>query len=321
MTSLFWLRKLISKGVLHIRAKPVTSTVSTRVQKLVESFEGFIFMGLQDTSTTSSPSGPKDAFSRSPFRFDIKQHQYLRAAKQSPGSGRWLLRSQDFIDWKEADGVRKLWLVGELGAGKTILVSTVIHHLLVKYSSKDFACLYVYFDYSEQRQQTYDKLLAHLLHQLLRQRDGATPEVQAVYENMRAKNIPLGPDEYIDMIKSEIRAFTKVFIVVDALDECLDEPPEHTASNFVRALDQLPKRTRILFTSRPMTTINDRIKADKMIRVQTDVNDIATYFENRINNTDWLKKLVEKGTQKDPRFFKKAVDTIISRSQGMHPNS
>jgi hypothetical protein len=195
--------------------------------------------------------------------------------------------------------------------------STVIHHLLVEYSSKEFACLYVYFDYAEQKQQTYEKLLAHLLYQLLRLRDGVTPEVQTGFENMTTNNIPPGPDEYIDMIKSEIRTFTRVFIVVDALDECLDEPPEHIASNFVRALDQLPKRTRILFTSRPMTTMEDRIKADRMIAVQTNVNDIAAYFNNRVNNTDWLKKLVDKGKQKDPRFVKNAVDTIISRSQGM----
>jgi hypothetical protein len=195
--------------------------------------------------------------------------------------------------------------------------STVIDHLVVKYSSKDFACLYVYFDYVEQKQQTYENLLADLLHQLLRLRDRVTPRVQAIYDNMTASGIPPGPDEYIDMIKSEIETFTKVFIVVDALDECLDEPPDDTAIKFVRALDQLPKRTRILFTSRPMTTINDRIKADKTILVQMDVNDLTAYFENRINNTDSLKKLVEQGTQKNSRFLQNAVDTIISRSQGM----
>jgi hypothetical protein len=195
--------------------------------------------------------------------------------------------------------------------------STVINHLRVEYSSKDFACLYVYFDYAEQRQQTYEKLLANILHQLLRLQDCVTPEVQAIYDNMTTNGIPPGPDEYIDMIKSEIETFTKVFIVVDALDECLDEPPEHTAINFVRALDRLPERTRILYTSRPLTTIDDRIKADRMIRVQTDVNDLTAYLENRINNTDWLKKLLEQGTQKNPRFFQNAVDTIIGRSQGM----
>jgi hypothetical protein len=176
----------------------------------------------------------------------------------------------------------------------------------------------VYFDYVEQKQQTYENLLADLLHQLLRLRDRVTPEVQAIYDNMTASGKPRpGPDEYINMIKSEIETFTKVFIVVDALDECLDEPPDDTAIKFVRALDQLPKRTRILFTSRPMTTINDRIKADKTITVQTDVNDLTAYFENRINNTDSLKKLVEQGTQKNPRFLQNAVGTIIGRSQGM----
>ena len=175
----------------------------------------------------------------------------------------------------------------------------------------------MYFDYAEQRQQTYERLLADLLSQLVRLRDRVTPEVEAIYNSLMAKGLPPGPDEYIDMIKSEIETFTQVFIVVDALDECLDEPPEHTAISFVRALDQLPKRTRILFTSRPMITINDRIQADRKKIVQTNVNDLRAYFENRINNTDWLKKLVEKGTQKNPRFLQNAVDTIIGRSQGM----
>jgi hypothetical protein len=72
-----------------------------------------MFTGLQDANATSSQSDAKDAFSRSSLEFDIKQHQYLRVAGQSPGSGQWLLESRDFIDWKETDGVRKLWLVGE----------------------------------------------------------------------------------------------------------------------------------------------------------------------------------------------------------------
>jgi hypothetical protein len=77
-----------------------------------ESWE-FIFIGLQDADATSPQSGPKDAFSRSSLGFEIKQHQYLQVARQSPGSGPWQLESRDFIDWKETDGVRKLCLVGE----------------------------------------------------------------------------------------------------------------------------------------------------------------------------------------------------------------
>lgn len=175
----------------------------------------------------------------------------------------------------------------------------------------------MYFDYGEQKHQTYEKLLADLLSQLIRLRDGVTLEVEEVYKSWTVKGIPPGADEYIAMIKSEIETFTKVFIVVDALDECSDESPEYTAVSFVKALDQLPKKAHILFTSRPMTTIHDRIKADKKIPVRTNVKDLSAYFENRINSTDWLKKLIEKGTQKNPQFFQNAVDTIVNRSQGM----
>ncbi|KAK4451577.1 ankyrin repeat-containing domain protein [Podospora aff. communis PSN243] len=270
----------------------------------------------QDTSAPSSESNPKEAFTRSPYKFQSLQHRYQQTASQSPGSGKWFLKSEDFVEWKEKDSIRKLRLVGELGAGKTILASTVIHHLEHKYSSRKFACLYVYFDY-EQKQQTYEKLLAELLCQLIRHGDRVTPEVEEVYNTWTSKNIPPGPEDYIRMIKSEIETFTKVFIVIDAFDECPEEHPEYTASSFMKALDQLPKKTHILFTSRPLAMIHDLVNADKSVIVRTNIDDLKAYFKNRINSAIWLKKLVEKGKEKNPDFFQNAVDTIVNRSQGM----
>lgn len=156
-----------------------------------------------------------------------------------------------------------------------------------------------------------------MLCQLIRLRDRVTPEVEEIYKSWTGKGIPPGPDEYISMIKSEIETFTKVFIVVDALDECLDESPEPAATAFVRALDQLPKKTHMLFTSRPMVSIHDLVNADKKILVQTNTDDLGAYFKNRINGATWLKKLVERGMQKNPQFFQNAVDAIVTRSQGM----
>jgi len=119
------------------------------------------------------------------------------------------------------------------------------------------------------------------------------------------------------MIKSEIETFTKVFIIVDALDECLDEDPDYTATEFVKALNQLPQKTHMLFTSRPLTTIHDLIGADKKLPVRMTVEDLTAYFRSRINSRPGLQKLVDKGIGKNPRFLQDAVDAIISRSQGM----
>lgn len=204
-----------------------------------------------------------------------------------------------------------------VGAGKTILSSTIIDHLEVKCSSKRFACLYVYFDHGEKHQQTYEKLLADLLCQLVRLRDRVTPEAEEIYNSWIAKGIPPGPEDFLRMIKSEISTFNRVFIVIDALDECSNEAPDYTDTHFIEALNQLPKKTRLLFTSRPLTTIHDLISADKKIPVRINIKDLSAYFKNRINSAVWLKKLVAKGTEKDPNFLQNAVDAIVSRSQGM----
>ncbi|KAK5661436.1 hypothetical protein OQA88_11337 [Cercophora sp. LCS_1] len=273
-------------------------------------------------SVTSS--NPKEAFSESPLKFHLKQHEYLEKAKESqtkgsPNPGTWLFKIKRYIKWRD-HSVRKLWIRGNYGAGKTILSSIIIDDLVRRYSTnRNFSCIYVYFDYREQRQQTYQHLLSSLLAQLLRLRDDVSPETKMIHKDWMANGIPPGPDEYIGMLKAEIKTFTRVFIVVDALDEALDGPPEHTMTNFVKALNQLPTNTHILYTSRPLDTIAGVITADKDILItpkDTD-GDLRSYFKNQVEKSMALKRRVDEGNQKDPQFFAKAIDAFVEKSQGV----
>ena len=174
----------------------------------------------------------------------------------------------------------------------------------------------MYFDYTTQRGQTYEKLLSSLLAQLLRFRPLVTEKVKSIHEDFATKHIPPGPYEYLSMLQSETRTFKRVYVVIDALDECLDDPKSNTMFNFVNALDQLPC-THILFTSRNTKKIREMIKPDRKIHIKAKPDDLRTYSRNRINELDGLKKLVKEGIRGDPQFLDKALDAIVKRSEGM----
>ena len=124
-------------------------------------------------------------------------------------------------------------------------------------------------------------------------------------------------DEYLLMLRSQIKSFSRVFIVLDALDECLDDPETNTMNSFLKALDQLPRNVHVLFTSRPDISIGQRVRADRELEISADSRDLKMYLESRINSLEHLRRLVDTGVQKDRFFLDRALDTIVARSQGM----
>jgi hypothetical protein len=119
------------------------------------------------------------------------------------------------------------------------------------------------------------------------------------------------------MLISQTKLFTKVYIVVDALDECLDDIETNTRNRFLKALDELPQQVHILYTSRPINSIGQKIQANSELEIVANGDDLRKYFDSRINNVDNLKALVDVGVKKDSQFLKKVLDSIVTRCQGM----
>lgn len=46
-----------------------------------------------------------------------------------PGASNWILDSDDFRRWHDADEARLLWIKGDPGKGKTMLMTTVVEEL------------------------------------------------------------------------------------------------------------------------------------------------------------------------------------------------
>lgn len=164
-------------------------------------------------------------------------------------------------------------------------------------------------------------LLSSLLGQLVKQALAGggqiTREIKSIYKNWQNRQIPLGQDEYLRMINSQFKSFSKVFVVVDALDECLNDTETNTQDEFLKALNQLPEKAHILFTSRQDISIEKKVQADSKLEIQANPDDLKRYLDKRIKGLDRLTEVIENGKRKDKEFLHKALNAIVEKSQGM----
>lgn len=196
--------------------------------------------------------------------------------------------------------------------------SIIINHLQTGYSlNNNIACIYVYFDYKKQKTQTLLGLLSTLLVQLLRSRTGFCDKVKEIHAAYEQKKHYPTTDNYIDMLKCQMQSFSRVYIIVDALDECLDDFKYRTLSYFLDACQKLPHNAHILFTSRPGTDLPERINSSCKLEIVANSGDMKQYLQKSINSHPGLREIIRTEQKTDSQFQTRVLDTVVSRSRGM----
>jgi len=152
----------------------------------------------------------------SPLDFNEKQNTTL--SRCTPGTGMWFLKEPRFQAWLR-DEYRVLWCPGNSGVGKTFIVSITINHLQESYCLEDTAVVFIYLDYKAEHSAA--QLTAALLKQLACQ-FLTTHSMNFLLEHKKTGSYPKG-DELWGIFKSEVEKYLRVFIVVDALDECSEK--------------------------------------------------------------------------------------------------
>ena len=106
------------------------------------------------------------------------------------------------------------------------MAAAVVDHLenIVGECSVDnnIGIIYLYCNFRRQLEQTALNLLGSLARQLAYQRPGISEELQKLYQHHINKKSRPSLDEINKFIQTEIGRFTRVFIVLDALDECIN---------------------------------------------------------------------------------------------------
>ncbi len=172
-----------------------------------------------------------------------------------------------------------LFCPGIPGAGKTILSATVIDHLHAQFHGNcDVGIAYLYCNFRRSSTQKAEALVRNLLKQLVLTRPSLPGIVKAISADRGRSEL----DTLLAALKSVVSGYFKVYVVVDALDEC--SPDESCRENFLAQLFDLQYTAGVnLFaTSRPIPDIVDKFRGFVSLEILARGEDVGLYLQGHM---------------------------------------
>ncbi|KFY29750.1 hypothetical protein V493_02257 [Pseudogymnoascus sp. VKM F-4281 (FW-2241)] len=216
-----------------------------------------------------------------PIDYAPQQRDFI--SRRQTGTGQWLLDTTEFQLWFTTKK-RTLFCPGIPGSGKTILTSIVIEKLISQFGNdKNIGIAYLYCNFRRGDEQKINDLLAGLLKQLAQALNPLPDFIKSLYDKHQNQTQPT-LDEISQALKSVATLYTKVFIVVDALDECL-VTGSHRSDFLSRIFDFQEKSGSNLFmTSRRLPEITEIFRGHMMLEIRASESDVRRYVDGHISN-------------------------------------
>jgi len=244
----------------------------------------------------------------SPLDF-VAKHDVIRS-RHEQGTCQWLLDSVAFKDWENAT-TRLLWCPGVPGAGKTVFASVVIEHLTHRLSNTGVAVLGIYCDYKDFNQQSPWKFLASLLQQVISQQGEVAEQIKTAYREHAGRQTHPNFSECLNMLTVQIHTFSRVYVIVDALDECTEM--NDVRRGLLEGILQMPSFVSILVTSRFIPMIGETLDDPPRLVVKATDDDIYAHVKSRLDKEKtWARRV-----RLDHALARKIGDSVVSRASGM----
>ena len=153
-------------------------------------------------------------------------------------------------------------------------------------------------------------LLASLLQQVARNCPTVSDDILSLHNNYGKKGTRPPLSEWSRLLESELCRFSKVFIVIDALDEC----PESRGirRDFLNEIWKLPK-TQILVTSRHIPAVEREFEMAARLEIRATDEDVERYLKDRILRERRLARHVKEV----PALEKAIVTSVREKAKGM----
>ncbi|KAF5590866.1 ankyrin protein [Fusarium pseudoanthophilum] len=236
---------------------------------------------------------------------DFGAYQFDERGKRAPGTCQWFLNSPEYQSWTEDRG-QVLFCSGIAGAGKTVLTSAIIENLHSRFQSdSSTAIAHIYCRYNRADRQTLPKLRASLLRQLCERLSPLPEGIMQLYDQYKPRRMEAPPERILSELESVSDRFSKVFVVVDALDEWATEHGDLCSLPAKILFLQRKLVINLLVTSRPLPLITNRFTDYPSISITAQRQDIYAYVDNfRWPESSCIGKIAE---------LRGSVKQIISR--------
>ncbi|KFY72189.1 hypothetical protein V499_07656 [Pseudogymnoascus sp. VKM F-103] len=217
-----------------------------------------------------------------PLNYGPQHNDFIN--RRHVGTGKWLLESPEFKEWVETS--KTLFCPGMPGAGKTILTSVVIDELNNRFQDdKSIGVAYLYCNFRRQHEQRAEELLASLLKQLIQRQRSIPNNVQTLYNRYKWEKKQMSFAEILSSLRLVATTiYSRVFIIVDALDEC--QVSDSGRTKFLEAILNLQAecktRINIFATSRFIPEIRERFTDAIQREIVAHPDDVRRYIDGHI---------------------------------------
>lgn len=188
----------------------------------------------------------------------------------------------------------------------------VVDDLLTKFSAHgDVVVAYVYCNYRQHQEQKSEDFLLSILKQLLQRRPQIPEEAKELYHRHQAKGSRPSCDEIRKLVHSIAELFPRVFIIIDALDEC--HSSDEGRWKIVSEILELGSKTsaNIFATSRPVPDIVSWFQYSLKKEISASEDDVLKYIDGRMPN------LLRRRIWKHPELQQNIRCTILAAVDGM----
>jgi ankyrin repeat protein len=252
-----------------------------------------------------------------PADYASQHNDFIR--RQQKGTGQWLLKSAEFQNWLE-NTQQTLFCPGIPGAGKTILAAIVVDHLCTKLANDPtIGIAYIYCNFRRQHEQTANDLLASLVKQFAQDQSSINiPDaLKDLYKRHKNKRTRLSFDEISEAFISVSRNYSRIFIIIDALDEC--QFVDGCRMRLLSEIFQLQTKTgaNVLATSRPIPEIN-RVFEGRcvLLEIRASDEDVGNYLDNHMSCLPGFVTRIPGLREQIKNAIMKSVDGMSVASRG-----
>ncbi|KAJ5797857.1 uncharacterized protein N7503_007153 [Penicillium pulvis] len=258
---------------------------------------------------------------RCPDSFAVKNRLKGTKDKLVHASIEWIFRDPRYIGWQDGEETGLLWIKGGAGKGKTMMSIGLIERLLL---ARNGPCVVTYFfcQDADHELNTLESVIKGLILQLLNQEERLKVSLRNRWDTVNGRfekdvsswealwNILL---EMLNNCKCQ-----RVYVLVDALDECRDSGMADFLKLIVRTgLDQVSK-IKWLLTSRPLESAqrellvgNDQEQVILELQSQQFSEAIRTYIASKVAELNRRHRYQEE-------LRKKIETTLNDRSEGTY---
>ena len=181
----------------------------------------------------------------------------------------WILDNPAFIDWRDNNDTQLLWINGDPGKGKTMLMIGLIEELLGQLKARPSSGILSYFfcQGTDSRLNNAVSILKGLIYQLADQHPALIRHLQKRYDSRERKfSEDTGSLCVLWTILSDMlhdSSLARVYLMVDALDEC-DSELSQLLDLIAHNTFEPSSRVKWLVSSRSRSSIEVRLRPDKL---------------------------------------------------------